>query len=391
MAAAGIGAGDMIIGIQVGLDFNWFFVVAVIGACMLKYVLTEGIARYQLVTNTSIISAWSTRFPRFLHWLFFIFFILWSIMVSAALMSACGIAANSLSNVLSVSGWGIIQSIVTFGLVYFGRYAMIEQITKWLIGIMFFVVVLTAVYLAWVAPEMTGDVAPPVSYSRGTMIFAIMGGVGGSVTMLSYGYWLREKGWKSLHMIPIVRFDLVFSYVVTGVFILAVMYISSIVRIDGNVLTGSSMVLGIADLMESSMGQWGGWIFKIGFWGVVFSSMVTVWSGVPYLFCDFVEHRQPENKKEVMPIQTSGVIYRSYLAFMSLIPMVLTLWLDAIRNVVNYTLISTVFIFTMAISLLLLNNNKGSLKEYVNGSLTNIFLLLALILFAMIGVATLLH
>jgi hypothetical protein len=28
-----------------------------------------------------------------------------------------------------------------------------------------------------------------------TTVFSVMGGVGGSVTLMSYGYWIQEAGW----------------------------------------------------------------------------------------------------------------------------------------------------------------------------------------------------
>ena len=384
VAAAGIGAGDMIIAIQTGLDFNLLFVVTIVLTCLVKYVLTEGIARYQLSSGHSVISAWITRFPTFFRYLFFIFFLIWSVMVSAALMSACGIAAHALSPAFSVSTWGVMQSMVTFFIIYFGKYGLIEKITKWLIGLMFLVVMFTAVYLLLMGEERPTQVISQVEYARSTLLFAILGGVGGSVTMLSYGYWLKERGWQKAEHIQDARFDLFFSYFITGLFVLAVMYISSVLRVDGATLKGSAMVLGIADLVGASIGPAGSVLFKIGFWGVVFSSMITVWSGVPYIFSDFMLRRK-SMKNQASLIQTNSTMYRSYLAFITLVPMVLTLWFDAVRNVINYTLISTLFVFGLAVTLLILNNSRNA-DTLKNDVFTNLVLMVAILAFALMGV-----
>lgn len=384
VAAAGIGAGDMILAIQTGLDFNFLFVITIILTCVIKYALTEGVARYQLASGQSVITAWKRDFPIIFRYLFFIFFLIWSVMVSAALMSACGIAAHALSTAFSISHWGIMQALLTFFIIYFGKYDLIEKITKYLVGLMFLIVLLTAGYLFFWGEENPATAFSPVEYSRSTLMFAILGGVGGSVTMLSYGYWLRERGWQKLEDIQQARFDLFFSYFITGLFVLAVMYIASVLRVDGNSVKGSAMVLSIADLVGESVGSVGALLFKIGFWGVVFSSMITVWSGVPYIFCDFMVGRKGSDSS-LPSIETDSTLYRSYLAFITLAPIALTLWLDAVRNVINYTLISTLFVFGLAVTLLILNNSRkaDSLK---NDVFTNLLLFVAILAFALMGV-----
>ncbi len=385
VAAAGIGAGDMIIAIQTGLDFNLLFVGSIVLTCVIKYVLTEGIARYQLASGESVISAWTKDFPVLFRYLFFIFFLIWSVMVSAALMSACGIAAHALIPELSISVWGMIQAVITVFIIYFGRYQLIEKITKILIGLMFLVVLCTAAYLLLSGEGSPVDRFSEVEYSRDILLFAILGGVGGSVTMLSYGYWLKERGWQEVENIHEARFDLFFSYFITGLFVLAVMYIASVLRVDGATVKGSAMVLGIADLVGEAVGPGGALLFKIGFWGVVFSSMITVWSGVPYIFCDFML-RHKKLGIQSPSIKTHSPMYRSYLAFITLLPMALTLWLDAVRNVINYTLISTLFVFGLAVTLLILNNSRKPDVLLKNDVFTNLVLLVAILAFAVMGV-----
>ncbi len=387
VAAAGIGAGDMIIGIQLGLDFNLVFLAAVIIAALLKYVLTEGIARYQLTTGHRVINAWSQRFPKVVFYLFFAFFLIWSVMVSAALMSACGLAGNALFPGLSVGVWGVIHGLTALAIVYLGKYELIEDITKWLIGIMFLIVIITAIYLwAFVPP---GHLEHAVSYDRSTLILAILGGVGGSVTMLSYGYWLDEKGWNNKTSMGIARKDLGFSYAITAVFVLSVMVIASRLDLDGNELTGSALVLGLSSLMGTIAGSWMDLLFKICFWGVVFSSMVTVWSGVPYLFSDFLQNSGKSIPNEKVDVK--GKTYRSYLIFMTLAPMVVTLGLEAVRNVVNYTLISSVFVIGLALTLIYINNQKKWMADMVNRPWTNILLFISALAFALIGFYSLFH
>lgn len=59
------------------------------------------------------------------------------------------------------------------------------------------------------------------------------------------------------------------------------------------VIESKNMVIGLAEQIELAIGSFGKWIFLIGFWGAVFSSMIGVWHGIPYLFADFYhEHKK---------------------------------------------------------------------------------------------------
>ena len=66
-------------------------------------------------------------------------------------------------------------------------------------------------------------------------------------------------------------------------------------------------------------GPVGGWVFRVGFWGAVFSSMLGVWQGVPYLFCDFVGlMREPGRRGERRELpDTRSRLYRGFGAISS--------------------------------------------------------------------------
>ena len=46
----------------------------------------------------------------------------------------------------------------------------------------------------------------------------VMGGVGGTLTMLCYGYWIREQGRSGPEALRTSRIDLAFSYAATALF-----------------------------------------------------------------------------------------------------------------------------------------------------------------------------
>lgn len=87
VAATGVGAGDIIAvtvaGSRYGLAIAW---TAVAGA-LLKFILAEGVARWQLATGTTLLEGWIRRLPRAAHWYFLVYLVFWSFVVGAALIS----------------------------------------------------------------------------------------------------------------------------------------------------------------------------------------------------------------------------------------------------------------------------------------------------------------
>ncbi|MHC5004767.1 MAG: Nramp family divalent metal transporter, partial [Planctomycetota bacterium] len=120
VAATGVGAGDLatgaIAGSRLGVAVLW---AALLGAG-LKYLLTEGLARWQLATGTTVLEGAVTHFGRVVQWAFLGYLLLWSYFVGAALMSACGIAAHALVPVLDARGdkiaYGLLHSAAALAL-----------------------------------------------------------------------------------------------------------------------------------------------------------------------------------------------------------------------------------------------------------------------------------
>ncbi len=85
IAATGLGAGDMIVasvaGARYGTTLLW---AAVLGAIM-KYAMNEGLARWQLATGTTLLEGWVSRLPKFFSLYFFIYLLLWTFIVAAAI------------------------------------------------------------------------------------------------------------------------------------------------------------------------------------------------------------------------------------------------------------------------------------------------------------------
>jgi Mn2+/Fe2+ NRAMP family transporter len=258
---------------------------------------------------------------------------------------------------------------------------------KALVGLMVIAVLVCAVlvkpHLGELLRHLAWPVLPPDS---GKSVLGIFGGIGGSMTMLCYGYWIRENGWTVATRQRAVRADLLLAYGVTLVFALALTIVAA--GCNAAVTQGSGMALEVAARLEATLGPVGRWAFLIGFWCAVFTAMLAVWQGVPYLFADFLAQRARSSRSDVDLKRT--LAYRAYLLFLAGPPLVLLFAEKPVTMVVLFTVIGGFFMPFLAALLLYLNNRADWIGELKNGTGRNLALIVALLLFAWVAVGELL-
>ncbi len=91
-------------------------------------------------------------------------------------------------------GGGIAHSLFGFAFVLVGGYRGFEKLMKALVGVMGVSILLCAA-LTFHEPAavFTGIFVPHIPSGAGLYVLSIMGGIGGTVTILSYNYWMREE------------------------------------------------------------------------------------------------------------------------------------------------------------------------------------------------------
>ena len=355
VAATGVGAGDMITASVAGAKYGTVIIWAALVGAVIKYVLNEGIARWQLATGTTVLQGWRHHFHRFISLYFIVYLFLWGFIVAGALIAACGLAAHAVLPFFSVETWGIVHSLVALFLVYAGRYQLIEDLMKFFIALMFVVVCISAVL---VHPDW-GEIIKSLALPRlppGSIFFilGVIGGVGGTVTLLSYGYWIREKKWMGKPFHKRARTDLTVAYLLTGLFGMAIMVIAAGVK--PGVITGNHMVIGLAEQMGKVVGPFGKWIFLVGFWGAVASSMLGVWQGVPYLFADCVrvyKNRSITLSDTTIDVRSGNYVF--FLFYLAIPPLVLLFFGKPVWVVVIYSVIGAFFMPFLAVLLFIMN------------------------------------
>ena len=390
MAATGVGAGDLITGSLAGSNVGVILIWAALGGALIKFFLNEGVARWQMATGTTILEGWIGRLGRWIQWIFIVYFLIWSYSVGGALINACGVAGVGLFPIgdpqTSKIFWGIFHSLLGFILVWFGGFKIFQYAMSFLTAAMF-VTVLSTVFLIspdWAAIGKT-LVSPSLPPHSTAWLLGILGGIGGTVTLLSYSYWIREKRRSGKQGMKDCRLDLGVGYGLTAFFGASMVIIGSRVTIEGQ---GATVALVLADQLARVLGPAGKWIFLWGFWGAVFSSLLGVWQGVPYLFADFLRIRRGDDVFLQPDADISKTkAYKGYLIVLTFFPM-LTLWLKVQQVQLVYAVLGSLFMPLLALTLILLNNRQKWVgREFKYGVWMNLILGATLALFTYIGIA----
>ncbi|OGD18482.1 MAG: hypothetical protein A2W03_05010 [Candidatus Aminicenantes bacterium RBG_16_63_16] len=210
-----------------------------------------------------------------------------------------------------------------------------------------------------------------------------MGGVGGTVTLLCYSYWIRERGRAGKSGVRECRFDLGVAYVLTAFFGAAMVIIGSRIHVEGR---GDTVALALASELVPVLGPPGKYIFLLGFWGAVFTSLLGVWQGVPYLFADFLRlRRTPNTAGEKAADLKGGRAYKACLLALALIPLSL-LWFKVQSVQLIYGIVGALFMPFVALTLLILNNRVRLVgRDFRNGRLVNALLAVTLGFFLYVG------
>ena len=347
VAATGVGAGDLATAAFSGNKFGLTILWAVLFGAGLKFVLNEGIARWQLATGETLLEGVFSRFGPVTRWVFLAYLVFWSFFVGSALIGACGVAGTALFPFGGKVFWGLLHSAIGVALVSAGGYRLFEKIMAAGIGLMFFTVTLTAFLTRpdWAAVAR-GLFVPSIPTGGLAWTVALIGGVGGTVTVLCYGYWIREKKRVGPADLPMCRLDLAAGYTMTALFGIAMVVIGSTTPIEGK---GAGLLAALADRLGETLGRPGRTVFLLGAWAAIASSLLGVWQSVPYLFCDALH--------QGTVVETNSRTYRGYLYALATVP-ALGLFMSFEVAQKLYAIVGAAFMPMLAASLLLLNGRE---------------------------------
>lgn len=396
VAAAGIGGSDVSLAAFTGSRFGLTLLWAIALGAVLKFTLNEGVARWQLATGESILEGLCTRMGLAGRLVFLLYLLPWTFFVGASLMSACGVVATT---VLPLAAdhehsrliWGALHSAVAIALVFSGGFPVFRRVMG-LLTLVMVVTVLSAAILLRPDPltVMGGIFWPrvPAGVHGGQWTLALLGGVGGTLTLLAYGYWIREAGIHGLESLPGCRLDLACGYVMTALFGIALTVIAAGAPISSG---GEDLFHRVSERLTQRLGPVGGRLYLAGVWCAVSACMLGVWQSAPLMFADWMRlvRRGRQSGGESIPVRRPATdsdaadglqrtwTYRVYLLLLGTLPLIT--FEHSFASVQRwFGVIGAAFVPLLALALLIMNGRTDWVgKVGSNGWLARCALVLA--------------
>lgn len=374
VAATGVGAADLVATLIAGSKYGYALLWAVVLGCVMKVVLVEGAGRYSLASGRTLYEGWSSL-GRWTHVYFGPYIVIWGFVYGAAAMAGTGLALHALFPFLGVKAWGIASGLAGLALVWSGRYGVFEKALSVFVLLMFATMVFAAALTVPNLPELAVGLAPRIPDGAMLNVLSVAGGVGGTITLAAYGYWLREKGWHTPAFMRVMRLDNRVAYLVTGIFVVATLIVGAEILYSAGIAvkTGDAGMLDLSHVLSDRYGPAAGTVFLVGFWAAAMSSLVGVWNGVSLMFADFAGHvrgQAPDHPDR----QAGGRYYHAYLVWLTIPPIVLLFAGQPVYLILAYGVLGALFMPFLAITLLWLLNTDRVPAEWRNTATSNVVL-----------------
>ena len=386
VAATGVGAADLVATLVAGSTYGYTLLWCAILGCVMKIVLVEGAGRYSLASGRTIFEGWRSL-GRWTTWYFGPYIVIWGFVYGAAAMAGTGLALYALMPFLGVKAWGIISGLVGLALVWTGRYGLFEKVLSVMVLLMFISMVGAALLTLPNLTDLLAGLVPVVPDGGVLYVLSLAGGVGGTITLAAYGYWLREKGWDTPPFMRVMRIDNTVAYAVTGLFVVATLIVGAELLYSANiaVATGDDGMLDLANVLEKRYGGAAGTVFLVGFWAAAMSSLVGVWHGVSLMFADFMAHVTGKDAQH-QDARAGGKWYRAYILWLTFPPIALIFAGEPVYLILAYGVLGALFMPFLAVTLLWLLNTDRTPEEWRNRLAGNLALLVVAAAFVALAV-----
>jgi Mn2+/Fe2+ NRAMP family transporter len=386
VAATGIGAGDLVATLVAGSRFGYALLWAAVLGVIIKIALVEGAGRYTLATGRTIFEGWRSL-GLWTTIYFGPYIVIWGLVYGAAAMSSSALPLRAMFPAVDLKVFAIACGLLGAAMVWFGGYKLFERLIAVFVGLMFVTVVGAAIATVPNIPALLSGLVPTIPEDSLVYTLGLAGGVGGTITLAAYGYWLREKGWVAPRWMKVMRIDNAVAYVISGIFVISMLIVGAELLYSANltVADGEAGLVDLAAILGERYGTFMTYFFLIGFFASSFSSILGVWNGVSLMFADFVGTLRGLDEHDPRR-RIGGLYYRLFIVLLTIPPMGLLFLDQPIGLIVAYGVLGALFMPFLAITLLVLLNSSRTPKQWRNGPLANIALTGCALLFVALAV-----
>jgi Mn2+/Fe2+ NRAMP family transporter len=380
-----VGPGDLVSGSIAGATYGYSLLWLLLASLVARFVIVDATARYVMVSGESLLGG----FGRIGKWIVLLWFVVAFLQRHAAVLIKLlllGTAAHfvfPLPTRHSIAIWGLSSWMAGFALMYWGRYRLVEKISKPLAVVMGSCLAAAAI-LSRPDPAalLRGALTPVLPteqglYSPAVVFMAVISAATASLGNLKYSAYIHEKGWRNLSFLSGQRKELLLS--MGGMFcMLAMIQIAA-----AGALKPRGIEVGkLEDLIPifgDLLGYGGRRILGITLWFTVFSSYLGNGTSYGIMFSDVYYRFVRKPTEAAARNRSAGEMpaFRWVVLFLFISPLyaLFTDWtpvglvlLKSASNVV------TLPIVTLAV--LRLTADKKIMGVHANGPLTNIVLVL---------------
>ncbi|MFI5657178.1 Nramp family divalent metal transporter [Streptomyces sp. NPDC051684] len=398
VAATGVGAGDLVATLIAGSNFGYTLLWAAVLGCLVKISLAEAAGRWHLATGRTLFDGWASL-GKWTTYFFVIYVVIWGFVYGAAAMSSSGLPLQALFPDVfpadwSIKPWAILSGVVGLIFVWLNKYSVFEKVMTVLVGVMFVVTVYLAIRVTPNLGDAFAGLLPVLPDEKDSILntLGLIGGVGGTITLAAYGYWVNAKGWTNTSWMKVMRLDNRVAYITTGIFVVAMLFVGAELLHASHtaIAEGDKGLVDLSKILETQYGTATAKLFLVGFFATSFTSLIGVWHGVSLMFADFVERyrlsRVVTGEEVARGDREKGWPFRVFLLWMTFPPIALIFQGQPFRLVIIYGVLGAAFMPFLALTLVWLLNSSRTPASWRNGWLSNGMLSVAGLLFVVLCV-----
>jgi manganese transport protein len=333
VTAAIVGSGELIVtpklGADVGFRLLWFIVLG----CMVKVLVQVELGRFAVSRGLTTLEAMNLMpGPRLrVSWLLW----LWLFMYVALVFQVAGIVGG-VAQVFGIGGarlpsqfWAVLVAVSCAALLMSGRYGLVQGVSTVMVAAFTICTVVAVGALQWTPFRISSaNLIDGLSFRMPdsfTTAFAAFGVIGvGASELIYYPYWCLEKGYarnvgendgtavwidRARGWLRVMQVDAWFSMVVyTGATVAFYLLGAAVLHGKGMTVTNADMIPTLSHMYLESFGKLGLWIFLIGAFHVLYSTVFVATASNARLFADAMQifglarYANPEERTRMVRI-----------------------------------------------------------------------------------------
>lgn len=314
ISASIVGSGELIVTTKTGAENGFTLLWFIIFACLIKVFVQIELGRHVITRGVTMLEAMnSVPGPRLkVSWMVWV----WIAMFVATFFQLAGIVGGIASvfklggSELSTGIWALLVTGSCAVLLAIGRYIFVERFSTVMVGL-FTLFTVFAVFALYRTPYAisAADIASGLSFQMPadfTVAFAAFGVVGvGASELIYYPYWCLEKGYarytgpndgtpewdeRARGWLRVLRWDAWVSMVIYTLATIAFYLLgAAVLHGQGLKIENDNVIPNLSTLYRESFGEAGLWVFIVGAFIVLYSTVFISTASNGRLFADLLK------------------------------------------------------------------------------------------------------